>query len=178
VTDAKGKYRFSGLVPDIYMLSVDRAGAAKGKITLPATPAKLAVEPGRELEFDMSLTDGCSVAGRILVYRSSAGYNNVGVKGASNTAKIDPGAHCEIRLSNGKTVQSVMTDSTGNFSFAGLPPGSYKLTVPREAVPRYYYAEQESVELTLLPGDSRRLDIRILPIKRVIRVMLEGGTIK
>ena len=45
-----------------------------------------------------------------------------------------------------------VTDKLGNYEIRGLPPGTYKLVVWHEA-----FGEQE-VELTLAPGETRRVD--------------------
>ena len=67
------------------------------------------------------------------------------------------------------------TDNRGRFQFSDLRPGEWTVRVAGEGIPEYHYPERDSVRVTILPGEKKETPFRILPKKRIIRILQEGN---
>ena len=78
------------------------------------------------------------------------------------------GAHVVLDSSAGAEIRSTQSGSNGEFSFAGLPPGSFKL-----AVSGHGWGTFVSPEIELRPGDFRLVPNIVLPLttSSVVRVV-------
>ncbi|MFN0186266.1 MAG: SdrD B-like domain-containing protein [Aquabacterium sp.] len=144
VTDATGQWRFDALPPGTYTvtepaqpsgtlngrtLAGTTGGTASAVATTPSTIAGISLAPGQESQNNhFGELPAASIGGRV--------WNDL-----DNDGVIDPGengfAGVTIVLTGtddlGRPVNlSVTTDANGNYSFAGLRPGSYALTQPQQ----------------------------------------------
>ena len=71
----------------------------------------------------------------------------------------------------------MLTDRKGRFSFDDVRPGQWTLAVHADNLPEYHYLEKDTFEIELAPGDKKELLVRVLPRKRTIQVIEEGGTL-
>jgi len=78
-----------------------------------------------------------------------------GISGTIKNAEGSPIAAATITLSNGNTTS---TDADGNFSFDGLSPGSYNLTVNKAGY------ENMTVNLTVSAGSTNTLGIKTITV--------------
>jgi hypothetical protein len=70
-----------------------------------------------------------------------------------------------------------MTDKKGCFSFEELRPGKWNVRVYPYNLPENHQLENELFNVELKPNDQHELTVRVLPKKRKIRMLQEGGTI-
>jgi protocatechuate 3,4-dioxygenase beta subunit len=67
---------------------------------------------------------------------------------------------------NQRTVQSVITDSDGNFAFSGLPAGKYPLTASKRGFQTGFYDDHEGFNSAIVTGpgqDTEHLLFRLTP---------------
>ena len=81
-------------------------------------------------------------------------------------------------MTDGRQTLRRVTDEKGRFWFEELQPGRWTLKVDKERLPEYHYCEREQFDFELSPGGGETLDIRVLPRKRTVRIIQEGGTLK
>jgi len=79
-----------------------------------------------------------------------------------------------VELANGQEVLRRVTDHKGQFVFESLRPGSWRLKVYDHNLPAYHYLETSEQDLTLEPGQSIEITLRVLPKARQIRFIDEG----
>jgi hypothetical protein len=123
-TDASGNFAFTGLDPGTYVLSE----------VVP--PGFVQTTPGAPGTISITLAAGQAVTGVLIgnVASATAGsisgtkYLDLDANGVLNpTDRPYPGIVFVLTDANGVQRQAT-SDSAGNFSFSGLPPGTYTLT--------------------------------------------------
>ena len=135
-TDANGNYAFGGLADGSYLVRVDTAtlpdnGAGLTNFADPdgatAHESILAISGGNRVNLDQDFgyvaTNPNSISGTI--------WNDVnadGTLGGSEAGRFT-GVTVVLRDSNGNIVATTSTDSSGNYSFTGLPAGKYSVDV-------------------------------------------------
>lgn len=140
VTDANGKYYFGGLGAGTYTVKVDTT-------TLPGTSGQLtnSTDPdgGTANQSTVTLAAGGTNLAQDFGYRRLTTPNTVGgtiwydsnadgslVSG--ETARF-AGVTVVLRTSSGRVVGTATTDGSGNYSFGGLPDGTYLVDVTDDA---------------------------------------------
>ncbi|MBK9968820.1 MAG: hypothetical protein IPP07_29810, partial [Holophagales bacterium] len=127
VTDANGKYLFTGLVDGNYWVTIDRTqGALSGYANL-TTDDDSTVAGDQRL---VALTGGTSVLTVDYGYRATLSYtlsgkiwNDANNNGAINSEPGISGITLEV-LQGGAVIGTATTDASGNYSFPGLPQGA------------------------------------------------------
>lgn len=126
VTDAAGKYVFSGLVDGNYWVSIDRTQSALSGYANLTTADDSTVAGDQRL---VALTGGASILTVDYGYRATTSYalsgriwNDTNNNGAINSEPGIPGVTLEV-LQGGTVIGTATTDASGNYSFPGLPQG-------------------------------------------------------
>jgi len=199
VTDRNGEFIFPSLKPGGYYLGVDTASIGLDRIPTQRTPMDVAVREGEEVHMKISVTRSARVSGQINVHHP-AGQNcalvdekgNGFIAGDGNhnkqqrkdqdqsAEKEDPGeveglANVVIELKMGSETQRRITDSEGRFVFERVRPGQYEIKVLAARVPDHYYIEQDTFNVGVTSGCKKDISIRILPKKRSINMIQQGG---
>src|SRR5207245_2485559 len=136
LTDRSGNFSFTGLAPGSYRV---REVTPAGTVQTTANPA------------DIQATSGVNVGGENfgnfqLINVSGQKFVDVNGNGVLDANEPgQPGVTIQlINATTGAVLQSTVTDSSGNFSFTGLAPGSYRV---REVTPA------GTVQTTANPAD-------------------------
>lgn len=126
VTDAAGKYLFSGLVDGNYWVNVDRTQSALSGYANLTTVDDSGVAGDQRL---VALTGGASILTVDYGYRATTSYalsgriwNDTNNNGVINSEPGIPGVTLEV-LQGGTVIGTATTDASGNYSFPGLPQG-------------------------------------------------------
>ncbi|HOX04248.1 MAG TPA: SdrD B-like domain-containing protein, partial [Verrucomicrobiota bacterium] len=141
VTDENGHYAFGGLGAGTYVVKVDTT-------TLPGTAGQLSntkdpdtVSPG-DNQSSVTLTVGQINLAQDFGYQNLANPNTITGTIWSDTNRdgvlsgetgVFAGVTVVLRDSNGDIVATAVTDALGNYTFSGLPDGTYTVDVTDEA---------------------------------------------
>jgi hypothetical protein len=56
------------------------------------------------------------------------------------------------------------TNRQGNFTLTGVSPGTHRISMDLRNVPAFYEADREKVEVVLKKGETRRVDLTVIPM--------------
>jgi sarcosine oxidase gamma subunit len=122
-TDSNGNYSFPGLAPGSYTVSVPNT--ASGYALETANPLNATVTAGNttgNVNFGYLPQTG-SLSGTVYLDCNKNSKYDTGDAALS-------GVTVTLKDSNGNTIATKTTDSNGNYSFTGLAPGNYTVSVP------------------------------------------------
>jgi hypothetical protein len=193
VTDENGHFTFPFLRPGTYYLNVNTAKVGKNLIAVQKTPIKVIVEDGKESYIEIGIARSAALSGQVVVYRPESNHNDnhhndhsngflmngALVNGDGKTELIESHglANVLVELINGSEPKHRFTDEKGRFNFEELHPGKWTLKVHDHGLPEYHYLEKDTFEFELKPGEKAEVLVKVLPKKRRIRIIEEGGTI-
>lgn len=174
VTDEAGRFEFPSLKPGTHELRIvqDSLGARLAMTT--PLPKKVKIRPAETTRVELTATPACSVAVSVTRYEF-AGGKAPAISGELREAGGQEAAAIEI--TNGRDIWRAQTDRTGCASFDRLPGGQWRLRVASSGLPALHTIENPDRTLTLEPGESQQVAVRILPQRRTLR-LLDQGTIR
>jgi len=161
VTDANGNYIFSGLADGNYIVSI--ASPPSGFTYTSEGPGG-DNDPAAGDQQAASISGGSSILTKDFGYHASANRSVSGTiwKDANGDGIIDTGESrlqnvtLDLLHDNGTLIATATTDSSGNYSFAGLPSGSYVVRVTdKNSVLIGYTATYEFTEKTSGPFNGQ-----------------------
>ena len=173
VTDDAGEYEFPSLKPDVYALQVDLGSAGVGRVTVRPAPFLVTVLGGEEARMDIGVVPASSLAGEFTVYEFTEA-----ARLDTNRGDVIPSGEASgllVELSGAGGVFRSFTDSRGRFRFNDLRPGTWTIRVSTDALPAYHYIDRDSVRFTLVPRSHIDTTFRVLPKRRIIRILEEGA---
>lgn len=123
VTDADGKYAFGNLAPGNYIVDIDNTDPdlASYKLTTANDPLNVTLALGQTFaDADFGFNQSGSIGDKVWEDLNGNGIQDNGELGIAGV---------EVNLLNDEDVpvQTVVTDATGSYSFAGLNPANYKV---------------------------------------------------
>jgi len=87
-------------------------------------------------------------------------------------------ANILVEVVQGEDVQRRLTDHWGRFAFEELRPGRWNMKVYEYNLPQYHHLDPDTLTVNLAPGSKDKVAIRVLPTKRRIRMIEDGGVLK
>lgn len=188
VTNHAGEFVFPSVAPGTYQIYVDRASIGLDRVTEQKLPLTVQVVAGEVAQVEIGVVPAATVSGRVLVMPANSNNNGnpdtpnnpngafvIGEPGNNNARREPTGlANVLVELANGQEVLRRVTDHKGEFLFEGLRPGSWRLKVYDHNLPAYHHLETPEQDLTLEPGQSAEITVRVLPKARQIRFIDEG----
>lgn len=179
LTDARGRFVFSGLAPGSYSLEATKSGylpGAYGRRRHGAQAQSLTIaESERRIGVRIPIWPFVAVSGTVI---DEAGEPMVGFQ---VTAQRQTFIATRPRLS--APVATVTTDDRGVYRFDGLPPGSYVICVPTTAISlpaamadAYAQNPTPDVRSLLASSDLRLLSAGGVSGRQVGDVIMSAGT--
>lgn len=162
VTDANGRYLFTGLTNGSYWVTIDRTQAALSGYSSLTTADDSAAAGDQRF---VGLSGGASVLDVDYGYRASTSYalsgriwNDTNNDGQINGEPGIPGVTLEV-LQGTTVIGTATTDGSGNYSFPGLPQGrTYTVRITDFAnVLSGFTSTFEKSEGTAAPFDSQEV---------------------
>ncbi len=188
VTDSRGNFTFPALKPGTFYLDIDRGSIGYGRIPSRKTPFTVDIAGGKTHQVRIEITKNAAVQGQIMRYEF-AGKNNVtksfNIAGTNKSAAGKNGsgkfqealglANVMLELKSETEILRVVSDLQGKFIFDELRPGNWVLTVDAANLPEHHYLKKNRFEIEVKSGALRQMQIRVLPRKRVIRMIDQGA---
>lgn len=198
-TDKKGNFVFPSLRPGNYYLHLE--GIGLNRISVQKTPIEVTVESGKKTQVEIGIVQIAALMGQVMVYglenNNSSGEKSEDKKadyyvigsGKGNSVSLndeaakrveayDGLANIVVELAKGSEIKFRVTDRRGCFEFEELRPGKWTLKIYDNNLPKYHYLEKDTFEFELKPGQKEEVLVKVLPKKRRIRIIEEGGTLK
>jgi len=190
VTDSNGEFTFPALKPGAFYLNIDSASIGLEQIPVEKTPLKVDIEGGKETSIEIGITKSADLMGKVMVYGFAKedylqkeyavhkGKDRAIPKATETDIVEEYGlANVLLEFKSELEIWRVLTDRKGRFSFDDVRPGQWSLVVYADNLPEYHYLEKNTFEIELAAGDKKEMLIRVLPRKRTIQVIEEGGTL-
>lgn len=98
--------------------------------------------------------------------------------GKTKLVKDYPLQNILVELKREDEVQRRITDFEGRFSFEELRPGKWTMKVYPYNLPEYYHIQKELYDLEFKPGEKAEIEVKVVPKRRRIQFLQEGGTLK
>lgn len=175
VTDEKGLFTFRSIKPGSYYVGVKTTEIGANLIMAEKKIVK--VKGGKKTWVEVGITEASSITGQVMVYKFENGNN---FENGEEQKLVESyglvGAILEVTNAKGE-VNRVITNGDGRFEFFDLHEGKWILKIYDYNLPEYHYFEKDTFELELKPSEKREILIKVLPKKRKIQMLEEGGTI-
>jgi hypothetical protein len=175
VTDREGRVSFSALDSGVYHVSLDAAGPAAGALLVGDASLDMRARSDQPKMFALGVARGSRV--RVAVRRlESAG----GTLDAGRDSLVDAGAipNVVVALVSGRDTIYQASDVYGRLDFGGVAPGVWTLAVMPADLPAHHAFESDRVQITLVPGESREIEFRLIPQKRTVTFVGDGTELK
>lgn len=184
-TNPDGTFSFGGLKPGVYLVQLSRASLGAMRTTEAKMPLSVEVKAGQVTAVEFGVCGAARVSGTVRIDRPATqtgdgavvqgpqGATLTGAGGGSNPQ--GPLADMTVELAREGEVLRTMTDAQGGFFFDGLRPGNYHLTVYADNLPEHHHLEKPEQDLDLTANADVKLDVRVVPELRRIKMIDEGS---
>ena len=178
VTNSKGNFVFPSVAAGDYHLRLDRATIGLDRITIQKAPIEVTIEGGKEDFVQIGVTRSAGLRGRVMLYRSRAGGSMPSAADTDDLVENRGLADLLVELTDGVETKRAFTDEEGRFTFDEMRPSAWTLTVSEDNLPEYARLETSTLEFHPKPGDQIQTLIRVLPQRRRVQILHEGGVLK
>ncbi len=168
VSDRRGRAIFSRLEPGQYSIQYDRGAIGLGRVSHQGAPRMVEVSAGASSRITLRFVKGVSISGSVNIYEWAPGSL---IDSALSRYERSGGLGTTVvELSGAGEVHRRVTDTNGSFDFANIPPGPWVLSVRGALLPAQHFVERDSTTMELLPGGHLKVEFRVLPRRRQIRM--------
>jgi hypothetical protein len=175
LTDGAGQALFLGVRDgETQVLQLDRRGTSASMIPAAGHSLQTRGKAGRRITVDIPLAPGGRVIGRVRRY-DVAGFGQRDQDNAPRLVESDSIPPLVIALSSGDQERRRSVDQHGRFEFADVAPGPLTLRVVGGDLPEQHVLSDSAVRLSIAGGDTARVELRILPRQRTLRVVGSGS---
>ena len=182
VTDRSGRYRFLGMHPGKYYLSIDRGSIHAGYLPIQKMPMEILVPSNENLEKNIAVVPGGTIAGRITLFRQQDATqlkNRMPTNEDSKTVfePLRGLSNIFVELQGESETRRVITNTQGEFVFHDVRPGKWQVRIHSLNLPEFHTLEQDVFHFVLEPGEKSDVEARVLPRIRTIK-FVDTGTVK
>ncbi|MBN2414293.1 carboxypeptidase regulatory-like domain-containing protein [bacterium] len=198
VTNRRGLYRFPALKPGEYYLNVDRQQLGMYRITAEVLPRQIAIEAEKQQRFDIHVMPTSRLSGSILQYEFTETTDLNGIYDVENMNNNTPSEKpveeeekeelkfepvrglpgVVVDLERGEERHRRISDRAGYFYIDDIRPGTWTLRIYPYNIPAYHQIEHQVCEIVLEPGEEHHTLVRVLPRRRKLQIIEDGGTIE
>ena len=174
-TDESGHFDFPGLPPGPHHLTVDMSTLPKGTMLAGSGANQVVVTGGEDREIELRTMRSVSFGGTVIL----AAPDSAGAADSAQSGLTDAGVQAGVVLEavNGDLLVRRLSDQWGTFEFRDMRPGVWILRVAGGEIPDGHRAERDAYHLSLRAGERQTVDIRLIPRRKVIRI-LDGGVLQ
>lgn len=163
VTDKDGNYSFPMLAAGKYYMMIDLRKAGVNAISEISAPYEIEIQPGIETKYAIGITLSSKIVGQIVIEKEVADDNQTFAGIQQQLGKL------MIEANNDQEVFRILTNPDGRFSFENLKPGLWTVRVYDTGIPKEYELVNNLFNLTLVPGKSEPLEVKIKEKRRRIK---------
>ncbi|MBL0062060.1 MAG: SPOR domain-containing protein [bacterium] len=185
LSDKNGKFVFHSLSRGVHYLQIENAAFGLDRVPMERMPIELNIVGARTESIDLKIAKSCTISGNVSVYGHRDENTERGILVESGTAdslaqrtrELQPLrglADCNLALSNGDEMITATTASDGSFAVRKLRPGVWTVTMRTTNLPDYHRLEQETYTVTLNPGESEKIELRVIPRARRLLIKSSG----
>jgi hypothetical protein len=113
---------------------------------------------------------GARLTGTVRISAFASGSITGGEDGALVDSAAMQGVIVALTGEDGKVLRR-LTDARGRFTFAGLPPGRWTLSIPPEALPEHHQLQSGRLPLDVAPDDTLEAELRVVPQRRSLHIV-------
>ncbi len=188
LSDKNGKFVFHSLPRGVHYLQLENAAFGLDHVPMERMPVEFTIAGARTEIVDLKIAKSCTIFGNIAVYGRPDENTERGILIEESPAdsqrtvvsefqRLRGIADCNLIFSNGAETISATTASDGSFEVRKLRPGNWTVTAQSSALPDYHSLEQETYTVTLTPGDTANIQLRVVP--RARRLLIKSvGTLR
>ena len=168
VTDRDGRAALRGLEPAVYHVALDATGTVAGALLVGDAIVDMRTASTTPATFSVAVARGAQL--RVLVRR-------LGLLGGTVSDRPDSLVHVGLQpdvllaLEGERDTLYATSDDQGRVDFGRVPPGTWTLAVRPCELPEHHVFEKERVQLSLLPGEKRDVELRVVPQRRAVTFM-------
>jgi hypothetical protein len=166
ITDNRGQVAFGGVPGGEHRLSMAQEASFADAVFV-GDPT-IMVDSARTQPTRFQLAVAQSARLDVAIRRFAA----LSTTGTTQDSLVDAGplANTTLVLASGHDTLYRATNDQGTASFTDVPPGTWVITMRGDAPP-FHRFDPDRVELTLAPGETRALTMRLLPRKRDVQMI-------
>ncbi|MFA5850479.1 MAG: hypothetical protein WC833_11430 [Bacteroidales bacterium] len=164
MTDKNGNFEFPMVKVGTYILAIDESSTGLNAIACIPGPYLIKIAPGRETQFELSLTRAARIKGRLVIREDETS----GKKGFFPVKEEIE--NLIIEASNGSETFRTLTYRDGTFNFDDLRPGSWYIKIYPNGIPQGYKLDKDQFILDLTLGKEENLDVIIFKKAREIKL--------
>lgn len=185
LSDKNGKFVFHSLPRGAHYLQIENAAFGLDRVPMQRMPVEFSIAGARTESVELKIAMSCTISGDVSIYghRDENTERGILIEGstadslAEGSRELQPLrglAHCNLALSNGEETITATTDLDGSFAVRKLRPGVWTATVQTSNLPDYHRVEQETYTVTLNPGESKTIELRVVPRARRLLIKSSG----
>jgi hypothetical protein len=158
LTDAQGRFRFTGLKPDVYTVSLplQQFNAPVRVTSSPSVEVDITMPSVAEADF--GVVNFARVMGNVFNDDDLTGRRQPDAPGIRQV---------RLTLSDGKTERPVLTDSSGDYEIDDVNPGDYKLSLDASTIPANYQMETASFPIHVAPTSTVVQDVPVQALRSI-----------
>jgi len=170
LTAANGSFEFPNLRPGKYVLELEARSIGFGRVVAATSPIVIQARADGISRVEVGVTAAAAIEATITIFEDSTSVTGSPAKGFGERyrpASPHVGEVVEIRME--KAVRRTLTDAKGVARFTGLVPGTWSIQLGLGRLPANHQIEKFEPTFPIRPGETHRLQIRVLPRIRVLR---------
>jgi hypothetical protein len=167
ITDKQGNVAFAGVPGGEHRVSMSQETSFASAVLL-GNPVLIVDSTRAEpTSFELAIARGARVRVRVRRYTTAQTSINGGADSLTEAGAVP---NSVLILASARDTLYANADETGRATFTEVPPGTWTLSVQGDA-PANHRFDPERAEVTLAPGETRTLDVRLVPRRREIRII-------
>lgn len=165
ITDRDGAATFSGLKAGRYNAVVE-GGITAGQLVSGGSAINVA-ESRTPVAFTLSVARGAHLAASLRRYEA-ASLSGSGPRMVDSLIDVGAVAQALVMLVSSHDTLWQTSDDRGRIDFGSLAPGHYTMSVVGGDIPEFTAFEHKRVDIDVVAGEQREVELRLLPQRRVV----------
>ncbi len=161
ITDLNGDFTFNDLPPGQYLLNIDNNSLAMNEVTREVGPIMVDIIPQQIAQRELEIVTCGAITGKINFKKEAAVQSKAFIK---DMPKI------YLKLQNENTSLFTEVGEDGKFTFLGLRPGEWKLTVLDQGWKKDYEISASERNINIQPAKKSQVEFELKPKSRQMKV--------